>query len=192
MDYFNMEYASDPQISPDGKQIVYQRNFADVLTDTFYSNLWIVNSDGTNNRPLTTGKVNDGSARWSPDGKRLAYVSTRDGLPQIFMRWMDTGQEAAITNMITPPMGLSWSPDGKWLALATLVPAMPLTIGTMPPAPPGAQWAAPAKYTDKLVFRFDGVGEIPPGFTHLFVVPAEGGTPRQITSGDYHHGGLGF
>jgi len=192
MDYFNMEYVSDPQISPDGKLIVYQRNFADVMTDTFYSNLWIVKSDGSDHRPLTTGKVHDGSARWSPDGKRLAYVSTRDGLPQIFMRWMDTGQEAAITNLITPPMGLSWSPDGKWLAFGTLVPATPLTVGTMPAAPPGAQWAPPAKYTDKLIFRFDGMGEIPSGYMHLFVVPAEGGTPRQITSGDHHHGGLGF
>ncbi len=59
MDYFNLEYASDPQISPDGKLIVYQRNFADVVTDTYFSNLWIVSIDGSNHRPLTTGKVHD-------------------------------------------------------------------------------------------------------------------------------------
>ncbi len=75
MDVFQLEYASDPQISPDGKQIVYVRNFMDIMKDRRRSNLWIINSDGTEHRPLTTGKHNDHSPRWSPDGKRLVYVS---------------------------------------------------------------------------------------------------------------------
>jgi len=192
MDYFDLEYASDPQISPDGTQVVYQRNFADVMTDAYYSNLWIVGADSSNHRPLTTGKVHDTSPRWSPDGMRLAFISTRDGRPQIYMRWMDTGQEAEITNLTEPPTGLAWSPDGTLLAFGKLVPEAPLTVGAMPPAPPGAQWAPPPKVDDRLIFRFDGVGEVPRGYMHLFVVPAEGGTPRQVTSGDFHHGGMGW
>ena len=184
MDVFELEYASDPRISPDGNWVVYVRQFADVMTDMNYSNLWLVRADGSGHRPLTTGKFTDNSPRWSPDGTRIAYMSNRDGMPQIHMHWMASGQTAAITNLTDPATGLSWSPDGSHLAFYKLVPETPLTIGELPAPPAGAEWAAPAKYTDKLVFRFDGIGDMPSGYWHLFTVPAEGGTPRQLTSGE--------
>lgn len=65
-DVFGIEYASDPQISPDGSQVVYVRNFMDIMTDRQRSNLWIVNIDGSHHRALTTGNRNDASPRWSP------------------------------------------------------------------------------------------------------------------------------
>ena len=71
MDVFQLEWISDPQISPDGQKIIYARKYNDVMTDQTYSNLWIVNFDGTDNRPLTTGNHNDFSPRWSSDGKRV-------------------------------------------------------------------------------------------------------------------------
>jgi acylaminoacyl-peptidase len=142
LDIFNLEYASDPEISPDGQWIAYVREYFDVMTDRKYSNLWLIKSDGTDNRPLTTGKFNEGQPRWSPDGKRLAFVSNRDGSPQIYVRWMDNGQTSAITRVQEPPMGLSWSPDGTQLAFMKLVSEAPLTIGQLPPPPAGAQWKA--------------------------------------------------
>ena len=184
MSVFDLEYASDPRISPDGEWVVYVRQFADVMTDMNYSNLWLVGSDGSGHRPLTTGKFLDNSPRWSPDGTRIAYMSNRDGMPQIYMHWVASGQTAAITNLTDPATGLSWSPDGSHLAFNKLVPEAPLSIGQMPAPPPGAQWAEPAKYTDEIVFRFDGIGDVPAGAWHLFVIPSEGGTPRQLTSGD--------
>jgi len=184
MDVFNLEFVSDPQISPDGRSVVYVRQFSDVMKDRNYSNLWIVGTDGSGSRPLTTGDVHDATPRWSPDGKRLAYISDREGSPQVTVRWMDTGQTATLTSLTEPPTGLEWSRDGTRLAFAKLVPEAPLVVGQMPSPPPGAEWAAPPKYTDDLVFRFNGVGEIPPGVTHLFVIPAEGGTARQVTHGD--------
>lgn len=185
MDVFNLEFVADPRVSPDGTQVVYVRQSADVMKDRFFTNLWIVGSDGTGHRPLTTGDHSDHTPRWSPDGTRLAWISDREGgTPQVFMRWMDTGETAPLTQLTEAPMGLEWSPDGTHLAFAKRVPEAPLVIGEMPAPPPGAEWADPAKYTDDLVFRFDGVGEIPPGRTHLFVIPAEGGTARQVTTGD--------
>ena len=184
MNVFDLEYASDPRISPDGEWVVYVRQFADVMTDMNYSNLWLVGSDGGEHRPLTTGKFLDNSPRWSPDGTRIAYMSNRDGMPQIYMHWVASGQTAPITNLTDPATGLSWSPDGAHLAFNKLVPAAPLTVGQMPAPPPGAQWAEPAKYTDEIVFRFDGIGDVPTGAWHLFVIPSEGGTPRQLTTGD--------
>lgn len=191
-DVFNLEYVTDPQVSPDGQWVAYVRNFGDAMTDRWYSNIWLARTDGSEQRPLTTGKVNDGGPRWSPDGKRLGYLSTRDGTPQIYVRWMESGQVQPVTSVTEPPMGFQWSPDGRQIAFVKLVPAAPLVIGAPPAPPPGAQWAPPVKYTDKLVFRFDGLGEIPPGYLHLFVVPSEGGTARQVTSGNYNHGTSGW
>src|SRR5262245_35259034 len=90
-DVFNLQLVADPQIAPDGKRIVYVRQFNDIMTDKRHSNLWVVNADGAEHRPLTTGSFNDTSPRWSPDGNQLLYVSNRDGTPQIYRRWMDTG-----------------------------------------------------------------------------------------------------
>src|SRR5262245_27357960 len=96
LDVFQLQYASHPHVSPDGKQIVYVRNSMDIMKDRRRSNLWIINADGTEHRPLTSGNQSDFSPRWSHDGKRLLYGSTAGGTPQLYCRWMDTGQTAKL------------------------------------------------------------------------------------------------
>jgi acylaminoacyl-peptidase len=188
-DIFNLELAADPQISPDGRRIIYVRQFADIMSDRRHSNLWIVNFDGTDHRPLTTGNFNDTSPRWSPDGSQIIYLSNREGSSQIYRRWMDTGQTAKITSLTQTPSGVAWSPDGKWISFTMLVPESPASIIKMPAPPEGAKWAEPARVIDKLVYRFNGLGYLKPGYIQLFVLPAEGGTPRQVSSGKFQHGG---
>lgn len=191
-DIFQLEYAADPQISPDGAWIAYVRRWSDPMTDRRFSNIWLVRRDGTGNRPLTSGKYNEDSPTWAPDGSRLAYISNRGGNTQLWVRWMDRGDALAITNGSQAPSAPAWSPDGTQLAFLQLVPRPALVIGTPLTPPPGATWSPPPKYTDRLVFRQDQLGELPTGFVHAFVVPAEGGTPRQVTSGDYQHGGQAY
>ena len=192
MDVFNLQYAADPQISPNGQRIVYVRQFSDIMTDKHESNLWIINFDGTDDRALTTGNYSDSSPRWSPDGTRIAYLSDRDGKPQIYVRWMDTGQTAKLTNLENPPSDLGWSPDGKLISFASLVETKPPQIATLPKPPEGAKWADPPKLYDRLVYRFNARGYLKPGFIQLFVVAADGGAPRQLTSGDLPYGGTAF
>src|SRR5579885_3191986 len=79
LDEFQFQLPVDPQISPDGKKIVYVRRFADPATDRRYSNLWIINADGTDHRALTTGNHNDASPPWSPDGKMLSFSALVPG-----------------------------------------------------------------------------------------------------------------
>src|SRR5439155_2795012 len=188
-DVFNIQLATDPQIAPDGKRIVYVRLFSDIMTDKRHSNLWIVSADGSDHRPLTTGNHNDTSPRWSADGSQLVYISDRDGGPQLYRRWMDSGQTAKLTSLTSPPSGIAWSPDGKWISFTAHVPETRPPLVDMPKAPEGAKWAEPAKVIDKLVYRFNGVGYLKPGHTQLFIVPADGGTPRQLSHGPVNHGG---
>jgi acylaminoacyl-peptidase len=189
-DIFDLEYAEDPQISPDGRKVVYVRKYSDIMKDRRYSNLWIVDFDGGHHRPLTAGTHTDHSPRWSPDGTRVAYISDRDELPQIYLHWLDTGLTSKLTNLELAPSAPSWSPDGKQVAFLSPVKYDPPSITTLPPPPEGAEWAEPAKVIDRVFYRFDDAGYLPHAFTHLFVVPAEGGTPRQISAGKYHHSGL--
>ncbi len=188
---FDMRTVGDPQITKDGKSVIFVLGWNDRMNDAAYSNLWIVSTDGKDQRPLTTGAFRDLSPRLAPDGTRVAYVSNRSGKPQIRIRWMDTGQETQITDLLEAPGGIEWSPDGKWLAYSARVPGKPAWSVKMPEKPAGAKWADPPIVVTRLRWRADGAGLIQPGFRHLFVVSAMGGTPRQITAGDFDHGGNG-
>ena len=68
----------------------------DVMTDSGRSNLWIINTDGSDHRPLLSGRKSFSSPRWSPDGKRLAFVSGAEGSPQLYVRWMDSGGRSVL------------------------------------------------------------------------------------------------
>jgi dipeptidyl aminopeptidase/acylaminoacyl peptidase len=189
IDVFQLEYADDVQISPDGAHIVYVRVSHDIMTDRTRRNLWIVNADGTNNRPLRSESKNFSSPRWSPDGTRLAYVSAAEGSPQLYVRWMDSGQTALLTNLTEGPDAITWSPDGKSIAFTQLVPYKQQTLATPPAKPDGAVWAPPVKVIDTVTYRADGAGYLEAGFDHVFLVSAEGGTPRQLTDGNFADGG---
>ena len=187
LDIFEFEYAGDPTISPNGRQIVYVRHFSDIMTDLRYTNLWLINADGTGHRALTTGHHHDGSPQWSPDGSRLLYISSREGSAQLYVRWMDTGEVAKITNLQEAPSAPVWSPDGRSIAFKALVPEPPLTFAKLPARPARAQWAEPLAIVDSYMYRYDGIGYLRRGYVHIFVVPAEGGTARQVSRGDFHH-----
>ena len=147
--------ASDPQ-SPLTASNRLRPPVADVVRSPF-SNLWIVNFE-SEHRPLTTGTYSDSSPRWSPDGTRVAFVSDRDGKSQLYVRWMDSGQTAKLTDVENAPAGISWAPDGKQIAFTSLVSSAPLKIATLPTAPEGAKWADAPKVYEDLIYRFNGPG----------------------------------
>lgn len=189
MDVFSLEYAADPRISPDGRRVVYERRFMDVMTDRERSNLWLIGADGGGHVPLTTGNRTDRSPRWSPDGTRVAYVSTEEDGAQIWVRWIESGEVARLSRVTESPGGLSWSPDGESLAFTMLVPSPPEEpLAELPKKPEGAEWAPAARVFTQMYYRADGPGYLEPGTRQIFVLPAEGGTPRQITFGDFDAG----
>jgi len=184
--YLDWEQVSDPQIAPDGAQIVYTRRWVNKLEDKWESALWIMNADGSHQRFLVKGS----NARWSPDGMRIAFLA--DGEPkgtQLFVRWMDAeGAVTQITRVEETPADPRWSPDGKAISFAMLVPDSTVWKISLPQPPQGAKWTPAPRVVDELHYRQDRVGFMKQGFTHLFLVPAEGGTPRQLTSGHWNVG----
>ncbi len=193
-DIFNLEYVSEVRVSPDQTQIAYVRRSNDIMNDSTRSNIWLASVKGQSHRPLLSSTKQYYSPRWSPDGKRLAYLSNEEGKTQLYIRWMDTGQTALVTNVTHSPGNITWSPDGNTIAFTMPVDAdeQPLKIN-MPKKPDGAKWAPKFEYITKARYQADGRGVLDPAYTHIFVVPADGGTARQLTSGNYHHsGGLSF
>ena len=188
-DVFDLEYASDPRISPEGSQIVYERQSNDIMTDSTLSNLWVVNVDGSRHRPLVSGTASASSPRWSADGERIAYIQATDNGTGIHVRWMDTGQTALLANLQKSPADLTWSPDGRWLAFVMSVPAKSEPIAKPREKPEGAEWSEPVKVIDTAQYRWDGRGFLETAYEHIFVIPADGGSPRQLTSDDFNHAG---
>lgn len=188
-DIFNMEYVSDPQISRDGSQILYVRNFKDIMTDKNLSNIWLANTDGSKNRPITTGNQNDLYPRWSNTSDKIIFKSNRqDERMKLFVMWMDSKEIAPLTNTPKAPGAVSWSPDDRYLAFTMFVPKANESIIKMPAKPEGAKWNTPPTYIDKLNYRGDGQGYIKGGNTQLFTLSIDGGTPKQVTATDFDHG----
>ncbi|MDH5345271.1 MAG: S9 family peptidase, partial [Gammaproteobacteria bacterium] len=126
---------------------------------------------------------------WSADGGRLAWVQSTDTGTGLHVRWMDTGQAALVTNLQNSPSDLTWSPDGRWLAFTMSVATETEPVAKPRAKPEGAEWSEPVKVIDSARYRWDGIGFLEPAYMHIFVVPSDGGTPRQLTSGNFDHAG---
>ncbi|NNM18326.1 MAG: S9 family peptidase [Croceitalea sp.] len=189
LDVFDLQYVSDPQIAPNGDWVVYRRMGFDVMKDRSAGNLWMIKTDGSQHQKLTSREVSEGSARWSPSGDRIAFTSSTDEGSEIYVYWVGTGKFAKLTQLPFSPSSLTWSPDGTQLAFSMFVPQSPPVIAKMPKKPKGAQWADSPRITDRVYHEADGRGYIDPGFNHIFTIPANGGAPRQLTSGNWQHRG---
>jgi dipeptidyl aminopeptidase/acylaminoacyl peptidase len=184
--YLDWERVNDVQISPDGSRIVYTRQHVNTIEDKWESEVWILNANGSEHRELVKGS----GARWSPDGTRVAFFA--DGEPkgsQIFVRWLNaTGPATQVTHVTETPRNLRWAPDGTSIAFTMFEPETEHWTISMPAAPKGAKWTPAPRVVDTLHYRQDRIGFLEDGFTHLYVVPADGGTPRSVTPGKWSVG----
>lgn len=184
-DLLNVQRISDLKISPDGQWLVYVVTALNKEKNRKDSNLWRLPVAGGEPRPLTKSDKSNQHPAWSPDSKKIAFVSNRDGTSQVWM--LDTSGEEPkkITNLSTEVSDLLWSPDGSHLAFVSSVyPGCSDDACNKERSEKAANNPVKAKVFDRLLFRHwtswkDGKRD------HLFVVPASGGTARDLTPGDY-------
>jgi dipeptidyl aminopeptidase/acylaminoacyl peptidase len=188
-DTFNLEFVASPQfISSD--TVIYSRQSMDIMTDSRQSRLWQVNIKSGEHRPFISDDVNLSQATLSPNGKYIAYTKAVKGRAQLHLYYVDNKQSVRLTNLSETPRQITWSNDSKTLAFTLFTPEKqkPLFTG-MPAKPKGAKWAETAKYIDSTQYRGDGRGYLREGYNQIYVLPVEGGTPRQLTAGKFPSGG---
>lgn len=182
--WLDFERPSNVQVAPDASLVLYNRTRIDKFTDTVESEIWQVKPDGTKHAFLLNGS----NAKWSPSGDRIAFVAKDDNdSSQLFVRFMDNSQATSqITHHALQPRNYAWSPDGKYIAYIARTTKSNKWSMELPGKPPGAKWNDDPYVIDTLHYRQDRVGMTNTGFDHLFIVPTDGGTPKQITEGEWN------
>jgi len=176
-DLFRLRFLQEARLSPDGRAVVYGVSHVEkdqtnpgqaAAEDVEYMALWLLDVASGAERQLTAGTARDWSPRWSPDGKQVAFLSTRAGKPQVYVIPVDGGEARALTQLKQGVGGApEWSPDGAWIAF-TAGPAEPPDL------------SKPYRIT-RHIYRMDGMGYLDGAVQSLYVIPAQGGEPRRLT-----------
>lgn len=166
-DYATMPQPADPHFSPDGKRIAYVLTRADLEKSAYDSDVWLIDADGRNDRQLTHAQGADNHPRWSTDGRRIAFLSDRDGKTAIWLIATDGGDAIKLTSEPTPIREFAWSPDGKSIAF------------TRVDAKSADEEKREREKDDAHVLGANRK------HAHLYLVDVESKATRQLTSGDF-------
>ncbi len=188
-DLYRVSMVTDPQVSPDGKRVIFTRTHFDIASDSRQGEIWIgdTGAKDLNRRLLIGAGTKASNVRWSPDSSCIAYIAPFAGKPQVHVMRLSEGIGRPITSGKSAPGAVEWSPDGETLAFVAQVDSDPVKVAGMPAKPEGATWAPEARVVTSFRYRLDDGGYPTPGYRHIHVVPADGSEVRQVTKGDLHH-----
>ena len=185
-EFVNLDRPGEPAISPDGRWVAYNVTTTDLAASRRRTDLWLVAAAGGEQRRISSDSLGGRSARWSPDSRQLAYVSTRGGTPQVWVYDLAGGAARQLTSLSTGADGPVWAPSGRLIAFVSSVyPECADDACNQRRAAEEERRPSQARVYDHLLYRHwstwdDGTR------SHLFVVAAEGGTPRDLLAGkDY-------
>jgi dipeptidyl aminopeptidase/acylaminoacyl peptidase len=184
--FVGLDRPGEPALSPDGRWVAYAVTTTDLATYRRRTDLWLVAATGGEPRRISADSLGGRSARWSPDGRTIAYVTTRGGTPQVWIFDPAANTRRQLTTLSTGADGPIWAPSGGLVAFVSPVhPECADDACNRRLAQESAQRPSRARIYDHLLYRHwnawdDGTR------SHLFVVPASGGTPRDLLAGkDY-------
>ena len=182
LDIFKLQHISNPQISPDGSSILYERNFKDIMTDSNYSNIWIVNYDGSNGRPITTGMGKYSQPTWSNDGKKFLFKSKNGNKTELYLYELEKKSLQILTTLQSDISNLRWSEDNRKIIFLSFVEEKKKKLIQLPEKPKGAKWNEPPVEITDLEFRSDGGGYLKKGNNQIFLISVDGGSPIKISN----------
>ncbi len=167
-DLYSMKRLSEMQLSPDGSWIIYTVATPSIKDNKLTRDIWATSIDGNKNLQITSDGANEMSPIFSPDGKKIAYLSNKSGSFQVYIQDFPKGNPKRLTNLSEGVSNILWSPDGKYISFTSEV-KMLQTINDEYPEYPKANMLY---FTDLPVRHWDEW--VDDKLSHLFVVPADG------------------
>lgn len=184
-DYFAFEFLSDPHISPDGKLVAYIVTKVDRAQNRRHSAIWMATADGSRAPwQFTTSPQSVTAPRWSPDGRSLAFLSSRPAegsgqeppRAQVYVLSLDGGEARRVTNLKNGVSVFQWSPDGSRLVVVS-------RIGPSDSRPESKD-RSDVRHYKHTRYKFNDTGWFDDRRTHLWVVDVKSGGAKQITEGN--------
>jgi dipeptidyl aminopeptidase/acylaminoacyl peptidase len=178
-DMLAMDRISEPQVSPDGKSVVFTLRRTDLEANRGRNDLWLVGTDGNGLRRMTTDAASDTSARWSPDGSSIYFLSSRSGSSQVWRIPTNGGEPVRVTSLPLDIGSFALSPDGKLIAASVEVFPGKSLDETAKMVEANSKKQSSGRIYDSLLFRhWDTWSE--GRRNHLVVVPVSGGDATDI------------
>ena len=152
------------------------------MTDSNYSNIWIVNYDGSNGRPITTGMGKYSQPTWSNDGKKFLFKSKNGKKTELYLYELEKKSLQILTTLQSDISNLRWSEDNRKIIFLSFVEEKKKKLIQLPEKPKGAKWNEPPVEITDLEFRSDGGGYLKKGNNQIFLISVDGGSPIKISN----------